>query len=425
MEKVYISFGKSDRDIIHSLNSIVSELGIEENLNISVTIGSSNNTVNNLIPMNAEIDNSNSYYDIFVVRFDLTTNNIELRVIREDTLLKISIMISGERNRNNNPTQPTPNTVIDVLGVVQGNFLPFERDEAYDKLLGDELAEFYRKREEGLLKLESLSQRLIENNQAYRNKVDEEYSNNNIKIKEEYDIKENKLKDELEEERKLLKDKEEELNKKLKEFDDRSSKHVRREIRQDLKREIDDRNRKFSLTEDTIKKRKIIHIIFVFFILCLCSLIVYTIYEINSFKDEYTLYYNIRLVFSVLGFAATTVYYIRWNDNWFKRHADEEFNIKRFQLDIDRASWVVEMAMEWKDEKGSEIPKELIDRLTVNLFQSNTSTKITHPTEDVLNRVLNSSAELNVDIPSLGSIKLNKKGVKELKKALDENEDSE
>ncbi|AJH02177.2 hypothetical protein LF65_05670 [Clostridium beijerinckii] len=56
--------------------------------------------------------------------------------------------------------------------------------------------------------------------------------------------------------------------------------------------------------------------------------------------------------------------------------------------------------------------------------KGNTSAKITHPTEDVLNRVLNSSAELNVDIPSLGSIKLNKKGMNELNKALKEKEDS-
>ena len=42
--------------------------------------------------------------------------------------------------------------------------------------------------------------------------------------------------------------------------------------------------------------------------------------------------------------------------------------MKRLELDIDRASWLVEMAMEWKDEKGRELPKELVERLSANLF---------------------------------------------------------
>jgi hypothetical protein len=417
MNKEYISFGKNDRQIVNCFKNIITELGNENDIQIAVCVGL-RDQVRTTISINTQVDHLNSYYDEFAMSFEYQKIPISITIRREGTLIKVYINMSLQQNQLNY-------NVINVLKVVQEKFLPFQREESYDKLLGDELAEFYRKREESLLKLEGLSQRLIEDNQAYRNKIDEEYNNESMKLKEDYNVNENKLRDELDKEKKLLKDKEEELNKKLKEFDDRSSKHVRRQIRQDLKKEIDSRNSKFSLTKDTIKKRGVIHGIFIFFILCLCSLIVYTIYEINSFKNEYTLYYNIKLVFSALGFAATTIYYIRWNDNWFKRHADEEFNIKRFQLDIDRASWVVEMAMEWKDEKGSEIPKELIDRLTVNLFQSNTSVKTTHPAEDVLSRVLNSSAELNVAIPSLGSITLNKKGMKELNKALKENEDGE
>ncbi len=38
------------------------------------------------------------------------------------------------------------------------------------------------------------------------------------------------------------------------------------------------------------------------------------------------------------------------------------------ELDVDRASWFVEIAFEWKDEKGEAIPLELIERLTQGLF---------------------------------------------------------
>ena len=84
-----------------------------------------------------------------------------------------------------------------------------------------------------------------------------------------------------------------------------------------------------------------------------------------------------------MGIAATIIFYIRWNDSWFRQHADEEFQLKRFELDIDRASWVVEMALEWKDEKGTEIPEELIERFTENLFKDqNIFESAKHPSEE-------------------------------------------
>lgn len=416
MNREYFSFGKSDKDIVNSLKNMAIELEIESKSSIKTYIDSSN-SIYEIIPIDTQINRSNSIYDRFIFEINYKQRDFAVDIIRNNMLLKVAIRTSDGNNQS-------IQCIVDVLSAIQEYFLPYQRDEAYDKLLGDELAEFYRKREESLIRLESLSHQLIEDNETYRNEINKEYNAKDIKLNEGYEIKKGKLEAELEIQTNLLREKEQELNKKLKEFDDRSSKHVRRQIREDLKKEIDSRNSKFNLTEDTIKKRQIIHKIFIFFIFCLCSLITHSIYELNNLSSEYTLYYNIRLLFSVLGFAATIIYYIRWNDNWFKRHADEEFNIKRFQLDIDRASWVVEMAMEWKDEKGSEISKELIDRLTVNLFQSNTSAKITHPTEDVLNKFLNSSAELNVSIPSLGNITLNNKGVKELKKAIKENDDS-
>jgi hypothetical protein len=38
------------------------------------------------------------------------------------------------------------------------------------------------------------------------------------------------------------------------------------------------------------------------------------------------------------------------------------------ELDIDRASWVAEMALEWSREEGGVIPDALIERLSQNLF---------------------------------------------------------
>jgi hypothetical protein len=137
----------------------------------------------------------------------------------------------------------------------------------------------------------------------------------------------------------------------------------------------------------------------------------YTLYSGRLSTGTENTYNHIKLFVLSLGFAATMIYYIRWNDNWFRRHADEEFDIKRFQLDLDRASWVVEMAMEWNEEKEKEIPKELIDRLTVNLFQTKASEKIKHPSEEIISKLLEGSAELSITAPeNKGSAKLTTKG---------------
>ena len=105
------------------------------------------------------------------------------------------------------------------------------------------------------------------------------------------------------------------------------------------------------------------------------------------------------------------------------RHADEEFRTKRFELDVDRASWLVEMALEWKDEKGTEIPKELLDRLSVNLFdKANETANATHPSEDILSALLSASAELNLNVPGIGTVRLDRKGAKQFKQAVKDND---
>jgi hypothetical protein len=51
-----------------------------------------------------------------------------------------------------------------------------------------------------------------------------------------------------------------------------------------------------------------------------------------------------------------------------RAHASAEFLLKQFELDIDRASWVVETAMEWHRDQQAEIPAPLLEGITRNLF---------------------------------------------------------
>ena len=63
----------------------------------------------------------------------------------------------------------------------------------------------------------------------------------------------------------------------------------------------------------------------------------------------------------MIGFAFAAVFYIRWNDQWLRQHADEEFRMRQLELDIDRASWITELALELGQEKH-EMSTALIAR---------------------------------------------------------------
>ena len=69
-------------------------------------------------------------------------------------------------------------------------------------------------------------------------------------------------------------------------------------------------------------------------------------------------------------------------------------------LDIDRANWLVELAMEWKNITKSEIPAELIEKLARSLFISEQSTEIDiHPAETLLSAIFGKAGSINVEFP--------------------------
>lgn len=82
-------------------------------------------------------------------------------------------------------------------------------------------------------------------------------------------------------------------------------------------------------------------------------------------------------------FASTLVFFIRWNDAWFRDHARAEFQAMRNHSDILRASWIAELYFEWTEAKDTEFPPVLAERLTQNLFTENADGSIKHPVEQV------------------------------------------
>jgi hypothetical protein len=163
------------------------------------------------------------------------------------------------------------------------------------------------------------------------------------------------------------------LDARRKELDDRDYMHARRGIRNDLRELIKNREQKFSLTSNTRRLRLPVHATMIFLLVGLLA--VNGVYlgqiaslDIASSSIQVLLWAFSKQSIAAIVFIATLLFYVRWMNRWFEQHAAAEFLLKQFELDIDRASWVVETAMEWRRDQKSEIPGTLLEGITRNLF---------------------------------------------------------
>ncbi len=189
-------------------------------------------------------------------------------------------------------------------------------------------------------------------------------------------------------------------------LDDRNNTHVRREIRKDLLKEIEARSSGVILSKATKKKQGPVVIAMLALSVLLTGLAIWSAVDLGVlFHSQFTS--NAELIFASArqmafsgGAVAAIIYLIRWYNRWFTRHAEEEFFIKRFQLDIERASWVVETVLEWEKEKGADkqMPELLLRSLTRNLFQDQTKTvePVVHPADQLASALFGTASKVRL-----------------------------
>ena len=180
---------------------------------------------------------------------------------------------------------------------------------------------------------------------AYYKEIDEIRAKAELSKKEEL----KKIKEDLDERQEYLEFKEASIG----------NREARRSLQKRLTEQITSNLKLFTLSQETNSKRKVTFWTFVIFLLLLISFSVYNFYisaqTITSGKTGILLWYSlIKASVGVIGIVVFGLYFLRWNDDWARRHADEEFRLKRLALDINRASWVVELVSEWKESNWHE-----------------------------------------------------------------------
>lgn len=202
------------------------------------------------------------------------------------------------------------------------------------------------------------------------------------KLEENYLDKEKKLDETIHKKEADLDNREKKFREEKAKFDQRENTVVRRSLLNDIK-DIIKQNSEAKVSNETLLKRRPILVICATVMGISLAGIVLFIYLSIAKNDNSFLFVTGSCT---LGFLSTFIYYIRWQNQWFKRHADSEFANKKFESDMLRASWIVEMLLEWNDKKENPIPDHLLLSLTRNLFEKeNTLPQVTHPVEDILN----------------------------------------
>jgi hypothetical protein len=266
--------------------------------------------------------------------------------------------------------------------------------------------------ESTLSRLEQLSEKLISDTHEYRNKLDEDYDSRVSAGEEKLQAKEQDLTNKFNEIKEQFENKETDFETKKKELDDKSNTHARRQIRKDIIAEIKKRQAEFKLTDGTNKLRlpvalAMLGLICVFVVLAGFSILDF--YHAISEADYKVLWIAgaKQLIYS-FGAIGSVLFYIRWQNRWFEQHSIAEFHLKKLELDMERASWIVETSLEWNDAKGNAIPTELLESLSRNLFteQNEQAENLLHPADQLASALMGSAsliklkagdAELEID----------------------------
>jgi hypothetical protein len=262
---------------------------------------------------------------------------------------------------------------LDLLGIIN-RFLA-ERDMvANDSGEGDDsvtaLDMTYRST---ILKLENKFAEQIAKITSWTVDQADAYEKRKLELAEETKIERALLFSDYEAKESALKGRANELDDLRKKLDDRDYMHARRAIRGELQEIVKAREEKFTLTSNTRNLRLPVHlamILLLFFLIALNGVLFEQLSKLDLAAIPMTVlaWLLVKQGLAAAAFVGSIFYYIRWMNRWFEQHSAAEFLLKQFQLDIDRASWVVETALEWRRDQKTEIPTPLLEGITRNLF---------------------------------------------------------
>jgi hypothetical protein len=281
----------------------------------------------------------------------------------------------------------------------------------------DDLEALYRST---VLRLETKFAEQIEKITSWTVEQTAAFEKKKLELTEEGRAERSALQAEYEIKQKQFQQEAEALEQRRKQLDDRDYMHARRGIRADLQKIVAMREEKFSLTPSTRRLRTPVHILMlalIAFLLVLNGLYLNQFLKLDLNSSPTILIWSaIKQGLLAAILVGAMLYYVRWMNRWFEEHAHAEFLLKQFQLDIDRASWVVETALEWRRDQKAEIPSPLLEGITRNLFAQRETEEKGTGVDDLASALVGNASGVKLKLGD-SEVSLDRKGLSKLAKA--------
>jgi hypothetical protein len=428
MDEINLKIAKqSDRQWIEGIGSAVADANLQiQRWSITTSLGGNKITVSGHSPESNEEVNALLGLDGEVlkridIRFNIVKWEVGASIERHFGELRDAVQIDYRPIPADAPL-PARLQALQFVKAAQARLKSIDREHSLFGISDAEVRRYYDSREDALMRLEGaiadLANKVAAQAVLQRAQLDHEFAQHKERLQQELDAERKQLQVAAAEKESSFAVREEDFQKRLEKIDDRESRHVRRQIREDLKEELKQRSQSFSLTAGTNDLRRPVFwfsvVLLVIFGLGFVGSSIWFFYQPPTTNQDLINSIVRQLAFGA-AFGTTAVFFLRWNNQWFEKHADEEFRLKRLHLDLDRASWVVGMAMEWTEEKGGALPAPLVDRLTADLFSAgSTRDRPLHPADQVSSALFGAAAKAHVQLPGGTSLELDRKGIREV-----------
>ncbi len=294
-------------------------------------------------------------------------------------IVKIGRHQEGDGHRDNerpfdqvtvSPQQnPSARDFARVLAFAQQCLRKFSTN-ALGVFLGEQAQKHFEARDFALARLEGLVAKLTGDLENARQQQEQSLHAKEQRLDQRFDEKERQLQDEIDQQKKRLEERAGQLDEREKSLNLQDAKSQRRKEREEFKTTLKEWSKNFDVTQGTKRLRLIIHALSIALLGLFGTAAALYLYQSIQTTDTAQLITAAikQTVFTAL-FVAAGVFYARWNTHWFQKRANEEFRLKRMELDFNRASWFVELVFQWREDyKDQPLPPELVERLTTNLF---------------------------------------------------------
>lgn len=240
---------------------------------------------------------------------------------------------------------------------------------------------------ENIEQLQGLSSKLLVFYSEERQKLESDFLARRTAHENEMEAKSQLIERRREEYAEQLETEKNQFEQEKRQFDDRKSTHARRQLLGRIESVLTEKSASNFSTE-TVEKYNSIEAALKWFSIGLFCLSGLWLSIILKFLVKDIVHYEFILLFasSLVAGSLIVIWLVKLRLNWFGTHSQTEMTNRHFIMNMLRASWVVEMFYEWRDEKGASMDQTLVERLTKGLFDTPKEySAIEHPAEEFIN----------------------------------------